>query len=380
MKRETALTNARVVLADGEIDGTVILSGGYISRIEEGRSSLPQAQDMEGDYLLPGLVELHTDNLEGQLVPRPGVVWPTFPALLAHDAQIAAAGITTVFDALRIGDRGTDTFRTDRLLDTVGHIAKAQERGRLRAEHLLHLRCEVSVDNVIEHFERFRGEPLLRLASLMDHTPGQRQFVNLEIFKSFHKTRYKLNDEQVDAIIAKQTDDHHRHAASNRLRLTEACHELNLQLASHDDATEAHVEEAAGLGFTISEFPTTLEAAKAARRHGLTTVAGAPNVVRGGSHTGNIAALDLAAAGLLDALSSDYVPVSLLHSAFVLHWELGIALSDVVAIVSRNPARMVGLDDRGEIAPGKRADLIRLHVEDKTPIVARVWREGRQVS
>ncbi len=380
MKRETALTNARVVTAEGVIDGTVIFAGGRITRVEEGRSALPTAQDMDGDYLLPGLVELHTDNLEGHLAPRPGVAWPTYPALLAHDAQVAGAGITTVFDALRIGDRGSDTFRTDRLLETVGQISQAQDRGRLRAELLLQLRCEVSVDNVVEDFERFRDEPLLKLASLMDHTPGQRQFVNIEAFKVYYQGRYKLSDAEVDDIIATQTEDHHRNAAGNRLRLTEACHEINLQLASHDDATEEHVEEAAGLGFTISEFPTTLDAAKAARRHNMTTVAGAPNVVRGGSHSGNIAALDLAAAGVLDALSSDYVPVSLLHSAFVLHWDLGLPLSDVVAIVSRNPARMVGLDDRGEIAPGKRADLVRVHVDGRIPVVARVWREGRLVS
>ena len=380
MKPEVALTNARVVLADREIDGTVVVSDGRISRFDEGRSRLPAAQDMEGDYLLPGLVELHTDNLEVHLAPRPGAIWPTLPALLAHDAQIAASGITTVLDALRIGDRHSDTYRIDRVRETVGQIAEAQRQGRLRAEHWLHLRCELSVSNVLNHFEHFEEEPLLSLVSLMDHTPGQRQFVDVERFKEYYQGRYKLDEAAVDAMIAAQTEDHHRFAAGNRIRLAGACRERNLRLASHDDATEAHIEEAAGLGFTISEFPTTIEAARAAGRHGLETVAGAPNVVRGGSHSGNIAAIELAAQGALDALSSDYVPVSLLHSAFILHRELGLPLSDVVALVTRRPARMVGLEDRGEIAAGLRADLVRAALHEGTPVVRSVWREGNRVA
>ncbi len=380
MKREAALTNARVVLADREIDGTVVLSDGRISRVEEGRSRMPTAHDMEGDYLLPGLVELHTDNLEVHLAPRPGVIWPTLPALVAHDSQIAAAGITTVFDALRIGDRHSDTYRLDRVRETVGHIADAQDRGRLRAEHWLHLRCELSVGNVLEHFTHFHDEPLLSLVSLMDHTPGQRQFVDVERFKEYYRGRYKLDEAAVDAMIAEQTEDHHRFAARNRIRLAEACRDRDFRLASHDDATEAHIEEAAGLGFTISEFPTTIEAARAAGRRGLATVAGAPNVVRGGSHSGNIAAIELAAQGVLDALSSDYVPISLLHSAFVLHRELGLPLSHVVALVTRGPARMVGLDDRGEIAAGLRADLVRVALHDETPVVRCVWRGGNRIA
>ena len=380
MKRETALTNARVVLPDREIDGTVVLSGGEIARVEEGRSSLPTAQDMEGGYLIPGLVELHTDNLEGHLAPRPSVHWPTLPALMAHDAQVAAAGITTVFDAVRIGDRGSDTYRVDRLRETVEQIAGAQDRGQLRAAHLLHLRCEVSVENVTEHFAQFCENPLLRLVSLMDHTPGQRQFIDLRAFKTYYQGRYRLGDAEIEEVIRTQTEDHRRHAADNRVRLTQACRALALRIASHDDATVEHVEEAAGLGLTISEFPTTLDAARAARRHGMTTVAGAPNVVRGVSHSGNVAARDLAADGLIDALSSDYVPVSLLHGVFVLHRRIGLALSDAVAIVSRNPARMVGLEDRGEIVPGQRADLVHVTVRDDVPTVLCVWREGRRIA
>ncbi len=380
MKHEVALTNARVVLPDREIDGTVVLSQGKISRVEEGRSSLPKAQDMEGDYILPGLVELHTDSLEGHLHPRPSVTWPTLPAVIAHDAQITAAGITTVLDALRIGRLMNDNYRPEALHDMADTITRARADGQLRADHLLHLRCEVAVADVQEHFEGVADQPLLRLVSLMDHTPGQRQFVNMAAFRAYFKERYRMDDAEADAAIAVQVENHNRNAAGNRQRLAEICRDKNIRLASHDDATAAHVEEAASLGFAISEFPTTMEAAGAAHDHGLTTIAGAPNVVRGGSHSGNIAAADLAAEGVLDALSSDYVPTSLLHAAFILHRDLGEPLPDAMAVVSRNPARMVGLDDRGEIAPDMRADLIRVQLHNGTPLVRSVWREGQRIA
>ena len=164
--------------------------------------------------------------------------------------------------------------------------------------------------------------------------------------------------------------------AGFRRSIAETCRDRGIVLASHDDATEAHIAEAAGLDLAIAEFPTTVEAAEAAHRHGLRTVMGAPNIVRGGSHSGNVSALDLAERGLLDALSSDYMPISLLHSAFLLHQRHGESLPSAIAKVSTNPARMVGLDDRGEIATGKRADLIRVAVEHGIPVVRQVWRTG----
>ena len=141
-----------------------------------------------------------------------------------------------------------------------------------------------------------------------------------------------------------------------------------------------HVQESHGLGLTVSEFPTTLEAAKASHTSGLRTIMGGPNVVRGGSHSGNVSAGELAEAGVLDALSSDYVPSSLLHGALILHDKHGLSLPDAIATVSKNPAEMGRFDDRGEIAVGKRADLIRVKLlADGVPVVRRVWREGERV-
>ena len=137
--------------------------------------------------------------------------------------------------------------------------------------------------------------------------------------------------------------------------------------------------EAKADGIRIAEFPTTHEAARAARQHGMSVIMGAPNVVCGGSHSGNVSALDLAAEDLLDGLSSDYAPKSLLHGAFILHDRIGLPLPKAVATVTAHIAAGVGLPDRGELAPGKRADLIRVRWIGDIPVVRSVWREGPQV-
>jgi alpha-D-ribose 1-methylphosphonate 5-triphosphate diphosphatase len=380
MTAELILTNARIVTADDIIDGSVVLRGEVIAAIDRGPSRLTGAIDCAGDYLLPGLVELHTDNLEKHVAPRPSVRWPMPSAVLSHDAQIAASGITTVFDALTVGETRSDPVRKDMLHGAIAAIGAAQCAGLFRAEHFLHLRCEVAHESIVGTVEPLLDDRLLRLVSLMDHTPGQRQFASMEAYRRYHQTKYGLSDAQVAAHAANLIEGHERFAADNRRVLGALCAERGLAKATHDDATLAHIEEAVELGATIAEFPTTEDAAAAARRHGMAVVMGAPNVVRGGSHSGNISARGLASVGLLDVLSSDYMPVSLLHGAFLLHSTVKMPLPEAIAKVSLNPARIVGLGDRGEIAPGKRADLVRVHVRDDLPVSRQVWRAGERVA
>jgi len=181
-------------------------------------------------------------------------------------------------------------------------------------------------------------------------------------------------------LVERRMAEQQLFADKHRRIIAALCRAQGLPTASHDDATVAHIDEAVGFGLTIAEFPTTCEAARAARANGMTVVMGAPNVVRGGSHSGNVSASELAAAGLLDILSSDYVPFSLLHSVFLLHRALGLPLADAVAKVPSGPARAVGLDDRGEIAIGKRADVIRVGLaDDGMPITRHAWRAGRRI-
>jgi alpha-D-ribose 1-methylphosphonate 5-triphosphate diphosphatase len=376
---ETGFRNARVVLHDEVVSGGLASSGGVITAIDTGPGG--SGEDLEGDYLIPGLIELHTDHLENHYRPRPGVFWDARASLHAHDVQIAGSGITTVFDAVRIGsdlDMPEMHEHAGRMIDAV---REGMDAGWLRADHMIHLRCELPSADVVEHFESFVDHPTTRLISLMDHTPGQRQFTSLETYKLFYKKQLGVTPEEVERYLAAALAQHERYAAPNRRHLVARGRELNLAMASHDDATLAHVEEAVEDGVAIAEFPTTLEAASAAHDAGLAILMGAPNVVRGKSHSGNISATDLVRAGLLDILSSDYVPLALLQAAFLLPQRVeDFALPAALATVTRNPARAAGLADRGEIAVGKRADLVRVRVIDGLPVVRGVWRQGIRVS
>jgi len=377
---ELVLTNAQVVLSDRVIHGTVLIRGGTIADVTEGRSALAGAEDLEGDLLLPGLVELHTDNLEKHAQPRPKVHWPTSSALLSHDAQVIASGITTVLDAIAVGGTLSEDIRDHIVRESAEAITSFRADGLLRADHHLHMRCEVANAQVIALFEPFRDHPLVRLVSLMDHTPGQRQFVNLDKLKIYYKGKHAMSDAEFDKMVEDRKQSQVLYSEEHRRILVEMAREHDHVLASHDDATEAHVLEAKAFGITVSEFPTSMEAARAAHQHGLTTIMGGPNVVRGGSHSGNVSAAELAEAGLLDALSSDYVPASLLHGALILHDKHGLDLPAAIATVTANPARMARLDDRGSIEAGKRADLVRARqLPDGVPVVRRVWREGERV-
>ncbi|MDB5585541.1 MAG: phosphonate metabolism protein PhnM [Devosia sp.] len=374
---ETVLTNARIVLADDVITGSIVLRDGKI--VEIGDSSAT-GEDMDGDYIIPGLVELHTDHLENHYAPRPRVRWNPIASVQAHDAQVAASGITTVFDALRVGtdeqaDMGSAEMRVLAEAITAGKAAN-----RLRADHFIHLRCEVSAPDCLENFTALQHDPLVRLASLMDHAPNQRQFASFDAYKIYYQGKLKMSDAALAEFSARRTHDSETYAGPHRAAIAAFCRDNGIVLASHDDATLGHVDEAIAQGIDVAEFPTTIEAARASHDAGLAVLMGAPNVVRGSSHSGNVSARTLAEAGILDILSSDYIPFSLIQAAFTLGDSVdSISLPHAVRLVTKHPATAGGLDDRGEIAAGKRADLVRVRLSDGIPIVRTVWREGQRV-
>lgn len=380
MPVEQILSNAQLVTADRVFQGTVLLRDGVIADIAEGHSRLPQAQDLNGDFLLPGLVELHTDNLEKHMTPRPGVDWPSRSAVLSHDAQIVAAGITTVFDAVSIGDVNPKGNRMQKLPAMLEAISSASDAGLTRAEHRLHLRCELCHPDTLSVFRDLVENPLVQLVSVMDHSPGQRQFVLESKYREYYMGKYHLTTTQMDEFITLQMANSRQYSDRYRAAIVEHCLARGLSVASHDDATLAHVEESARYGMTIAEFPTTVEAARGCKERNMKVLMGAPNIVRGGSHSGNVAAFDLAAEGLLDILSSDYYPASLLQAAFALAAQSErIDLAAAVRMVSLAPARAAGLNDRGEIAKGLRADLIQARSQDGLPVVQQVWRQAKRV-
>lgn len=379
MSRETIFTNAQLVLEDEVVHGSIVVRDGKIADISASNSA--HGEDVNGDTIIPGLVELHTDHLESHFLPRPKVKWNPKAAVLAHDAQIAASGITTVLDALRIGADENADLGISEMGVLADAIATSRNNKKLRADHLLHLRCEVSAGDCLDGFAKFENNNLVKLVSLMDHAPGQRQFVSLEAYKIYYMGKKKMTVDEFKNFASKRIEDSKKHSASNREALVQLCDERKIMLASHDDATVDHVTEALDQGISVAEFPTTIEAAKASHEGGLSVLMGAPNLIRGGSHSGNVAAQTLAENGHLDILSSDYIPYSLVAAAFKLP-ELvdSITLPDAVKTVTSNPARSIGLHDRGVLDVGKRADFVRVDHQEETPIVRSVWREGMRVS
>lgn len=376
------LTNARIVLSNEVVEGSLHIEKGVIQSVDQGLSSLPGAIDCEGDLLLPGLVELHTDNMEKYFTPRPGVTWPGVSAVKTHDAQMISAGITSVFDAVSIGDVIEGSERLANLSRMVDALGEARSRGLMRADHLLHLRCEVSHADTLDNFHSLVQRTAVQLVSVMDHSPGQRQFADLAKYREYYQGKYKLSDAELEAFIQRQQDASARYSDSYRRDICDYCRQQGIALASHDDATRAHVEESVALGMAIAEFPTTLEAAQAAHKSGMAVLMGAPNVVRGGSHSGNIAAHILASEGLLDVLSSDYYPASLLEGAFKLAdlESNDYDLARAIALVTRRPADAAGLTNRGRIEQGARADLVWARQDAQREVhVEHVWKDGRRV-
>ena len=379
---ETVIGNARVVLADRVIEhGWVAAVNGRIAAIGEGASPAG-SEDAAGDLIMPGLIELHTDHLESHFVPRPKVFWDPIAAVISYDAQLATAGITTVLDSLRVwSEEGTSDVegRAAMLADAIG---SARDGGLLRADHFLHLRCEIPMPTVVREASELAGRPDVRLMSLMDHTPGQRQFRDEGKLRDYYRGKGGgRTDAELDVLFERRFAYQKAYASDNLREIIALARKHNVPLASHDDTTEENVADAIKDRISVAEFPTTIEAARGLHQAGICILMGAPNVVRGGSHSGNIAALDLARDGLLDILSSDYVPSSLLMGALQLPQRVpSIDLAAAVRTVTKAPAEAVGLSDRGEIARGKRADLIRVHIAGAVPVVRSVWREGIRVA
>ncbi|MEM7744945.1 MAG: alpha-D-ribose 1-methylphosphonate 5-triphosphate diphosphatase [Pseudomonadota bacterium] len=377
----TILANARLILADEVVDGSLVIEGESIAEIDPGRTVPGDAIDCGGDYLAPGLIELHTDNLERHMQPRPGVRWPHNAAIVAHDAELASVGITTVFDAMRVGSNISEAR------SKYGKYARAlsrellalRDRGGLRISHFLHLRAEICSETLVEELAEFSAEDRVGIVSLMDHTPEQRQFTDTKQLRTYLSGKYAMGPDEIDAHIQFQKDVSAQYGALHKREGVKRAGELGAILASHDDTTPDHVSESAGQGVGLAEFPTTLEAAQACHAHGIAVMMGAPNLVRGGSHSGNVAAKDLAERGLLDILSSDYAPASLLNGAVMLG-EIWGNMARGLSTVTAAPARSTGLADRGTLTIGQRADLVRFNADHGAAMTRGLWVRGHRVA
>ncbi len=374
------LANAQLVLTDQVLTGRIVVQAGVITDILEGDDVPPGAIDCRGDYVLPGLIELHTDNLERHIEPRPEVNWPHLPALVAHDAELASTGITTVFDALRVGSIHNNKARYKAYArDLATELLAARDAGYFRISHFLHLRAETCSDTLLEEMAEFGPEDRVGIVSLMDHTPGQRQFRDLHALKTYVAKKRGLSDADFDEHVANLKRLQRLYGAKHQAGAVAEANRYGATLASHDDTTAEQVETSRKLGAHFAEFPTTHEAALACRASGLAVMMGAPNIIRGMSHSGNVSAMALAKEGLLDIVSSDYVPSALLLSAFRLS-DIWNDLPRAVSCVTANPAMAVGLTDRGRLALGLRGDVLRVTLAGDAPLIRGVWSQGHRVS
>ncbi len=371
-------TNVRLQLPDREMLGTLAVENGRIVDIGEGRAR--NGIDAGGAICMPGLIELHTDNIETMLAPRPGVRWPLELAAQYHDRIVIASGITTVCDAIALGDTVPGSSRLEHYAPIIEIISQGVAAGRYAADHLIHLRCELVYDELLAIVERFIDDPLVAIVSVMDHTPGQRQFADLAKFEQYYAGKHGLDRAGVARIVAERLRAQERHATVNREAVIAMARERAIPLATHDDATLEHVREAVREGAVVAEFPTTREAAHAAHEAGLLVLMGSPNVVLGGSQSGNVSALDLAQDDVVDIFSSDYVPQSLLAAPFAVTAATGVPLHRTMRSVTSTPAHALGLDDRGVLEIGKRADLLFVDARDAQPRVRGVISNGLRVA
>lgn len=387
--KDVVVTNARMVLADRIVDGSMVLSDGLIGDIADGSDAITCADaalgqqtvlDAGGDLIIPGLIDLHTDNLERHFQPRAGVTWDGIAASIAHDAQVAACGITTVYDSLTIGAaQGWDT-RSEMVEPMIKGLVEARDHAMLRVDHKLHLRCEITHPDLITFFDQHAAQGPVDMVSLMDHAPGDRQSPDVAVYrKRFQKNG--MSDLDVERHISALMEKSAIHGPPNMEAIAERARAKSIPLATHDDAKPEHIDLALRMDAVFTEFPTTMEAAVHASAQQLPVLMGSPNLIRGKSHSGNVSAGDLAGCGLLDVLASDYIPASLIKAAFRLtqspyDWDLPKA----IATVTHKPAKCAGLHDRGQLASGLRADFVRVSMVKNWPIVREVWSRGVRVA
>ena len=372
-------TNARLVLPDEVLNGSLTTAGSCIAQIDGSGSNVASTLDLEGDLLIPGIIDLHTDNLERQVQPRINARWPSRSAMVAHDAQCAGAGVTTVFDSFCVGDLGFEEDRKRTFVEGVADLDALTDAGLLKSEHLIHLRCELPAPDMEALFNPYADHKRLALVSLMDHSPGVGQWGDVSQFRAILR-RDGLTEPEIDARVEHHREGRLRWRDRNKRVVLNRMRGRPIAIASHDDRTAEEVAENAADGIRISEFPVSMEAALAARAHGMEVIAGAPNIVRGGSHSGNVAAADLLRAEAVDAFASDYVPASLLEAAILATTIGEITLPQAIKLITDRPAKMTSLTDRGRIEVGLTADLVRVRLHEGMPIVRGVWRRGERVA
>jgi alpha-D-ribose 1-methylphosphonate 5-triphosphate diphosphatase len=371
------LTGAQVVLENETLsDAAVLIADGNIVAIDPASSEGAREIDLRGHTLMPGMIDLHCDALEKEAEPRPGVHFPFDFACAQADKRNAAAGITTIYHALSFANAELGVRNNATAAELARAVHAWQEHALV--DNRVHARYEITDPTAPEVLNELLDNGEIHLLSFMDHTPGQGQFKNVDAYRNFLSRTYKKDDAEFEALLAAKLAQGES-ATARMEQLAGRARALGIPLASHDDDQPEKVEVVKVLGVTVSEFPINLPTARAARSAGLYTLFGAPNVVRGGSQSGSMRALDAVKEGAADCLCGDYSPAALLPAVMKLPELAGLPLHEAVALVTCNPARAVGLNDRGSIVAGKRADLMAVRYLGGLPQVSRVWSQGLPV-
>lgn len=361
------LRSRRVFASDEIKPADLVLEHDYIREVLP-YGSCNEAVDLGDKLISPGFIDLHSDSVEQEIEPRPGAEFPVRSALIELDKKLSMAGITTMFHAIAFNDESLVGRRgTEMAADLIEQVCDCNNR-LLNIDNLVHARYEITSFCSLPAIKRLVEEDKVQMLSLMDHSPGQGQFRSLEMWKKYHVPVFKLSDERVKEILDVQMEKKSR---SQRYleELIQFAHERDILLASHDDDSCEKIDLLNDMGVTIAEFPLNMETASHARNKGMATGMGAPNVVRGRSQSGNISARELLSEGNCDFLCSDYHPTSMLQAVYAMHREMDKPLAESLACITTTPARISRLEDRGEIAAGKLADLVIIEDQDVAKVV-----------
>ncbi len=368
------LENARIVTPEGVRRGALTIGDGRIVALDADAPRGAVRLDLGGDLLLPGLIDLHGDAIEKEVEPRPNAFFPLPVALDAIDRRMAAAGVTTAFHGISFAE-GELGVRDVAFAET---LARALHGFSGAVDHRVHVRYELTDAGSEARVTRLIEEGVASLLSFMDHTPGQGQFRDAAAYGAYLSRVYGAAEGDIAGKISAKQAEAGNLAARVR-RLADHARPRGVALAGHDDEGAERIAFMADVGAGVSEFPLDLATAQAARAAGLLTLFGAPNVLRGRSQSGALSAREAIAAGVAGALCSDYAPQAMLPALGVLTGEMGLGWAEAAHLMAGAPARAAGLADRGEIGPGKRADLIRVRDRGGALSVAAVWVAGAQV-
>jgi alpha-D-ribose 1-methylphosphonate 5-triphosphate diphosphatase len=377
------LTDLKIVLPDRVMERGAI-------RIEEGRIAEIAEGDMQGQglsaiglTLIPGVVDLHGDMLERDIEPRPNALFPVAMSLYELDKRLAGAGITTAFAAVGFAWHQNDLRTQEKATQIIREINS--KRDQLMVDFRVHARFEITNPETASILEELLQDHLVDLVSLMDHTPGQGQYSNLERYVDFMEKWLGIPRDLLEEKAKAQMVGRMQEVADTPRNwdvAAEVCRlarEYHIPIASHDDDTPKKVDQMHQMGVTISEFPVTHEAAQYARHHGMHTIMGAPNAYRGESNTGNLSALDAIKAGVVDILATDYYPAAMLQAAFKVAHDGIMPLHQSIKLIAENPAAAVELHDRGRIAVGLNADLVLVEEAPDHPRIRAVLRNGHPI-